>query len=235
MEEFLQKRETLSWFINEDCERPEKARFEKQEFQDRTLSYAYETLVWKTLPNGERTHRTLFREDMNFTVVETCPCKDGLPHGKMQEYTTEKRTDKTYLSREADFVDGVLHGELWIWKSDSLLSSRITFRKGKILEGNTRLHNIVLFRGKKPGVSRRTLDLQYYGRRGRGYINSLTVGDSFSEEHQPWPENSFLSFHVPKSFRVERPKVINRFYEGNESSVQEYQRDEIRFFVGATV
>ncbi|AIT54742.1 hypothetical protein MEL_129 [Melbournevirus] len=216
MESFLQKRETVSWFLNEPGEFPEKNKFETEQTSQNKEEFRSQRAVWTVLPNGEKTHRMLITENTNFLIVETCDCKGGVPHGKMVEYTTDKKTGNTYLSREVDFVDGKLHGELWVWRSTGLIDKKTTFVKGRALECDSVLSKYIFSRGKKTAsVLRRTLTLQHVNRKCEERTLIKTSGSSFSEDSLVWEGNEFHTFCPLGLLRIQNAS----------SSVEVYKED----------
>ncbi|BAU80055.1 hypothetical protein A9K97_gp296 [Tokyovirus A1] len=220
MERFLEKRETASWFLNEPELEPEKERFEQERIFQEQLLHRSRTAVWRVLQNGERTHRSLTTEDSNFIIVESCRCKDGVPHGKMVEYTTNKRTGKTCLSREAEFVDGKLHGELWVWRSVGHLQTRATFTEGKLIENNGHIFTCVFSRGRgKASFLYKKLTLHFLDRKGEEYSSAKTFGTYSSEDFLTWGGGDCTPFcPLEAKFTMRDVEMVVERHEGQESA-----------------
>nr|WNL49960.1 hypothetical protein MarFTMF_444 [Marseillevirus sp.] len=216
MQEFLEKRETVSWFLNGPESAPQKEKFEKELIVHEESFGASCVFVWKVLPNGEKTRCFSTFEDSNFIRTESYKCKNGLPHGRLLEHTTIKKTGKTYLSGEAEFVDGKLHGELWSWNSSGILWKRDTFSEGKYTGGSHPLSELLASRGKgKVHTLQRALCLQFVGRKGEEYSITKRTGTLKSETvvFRSFGEHA-LFYPIRTQLSLKDHQITSETYEG---------------------
>nr|QZX43644.1 hypothetical protein MarQu_062 [Marseillevirus sp.] len=237
MQEFLEKRETVSWFLNGPESAPQKEKFEKELIIHKESFGASCIFVWKVLPNGEKTRCFSTFEDSNFIRTESYGCKNGLPHGRLLEHTTIKKTGKTYLSGEAEFVDGKLHGELWSWNSSGILWKRDTFSKGKYIGSSQPLSEFLVSRGKgKVHTLQRTLNLQFVGKKGEEYSIIKRAGTLKSETAVSRSFGEYALFYpVRTQISLKGHKMTSETHEGPEghfpNKVDNYGQDIINIII----
>lgn len=218
MQEFLEKRETVSWFLNEPESAPQKEKFEKELIVHEESFGVSCIFVWKVLPNGEKTRCFSTFEDSNIIRTESYECKKGLPHGRLLEHTTIKKTGKTYLSGEAEFVDGKLHGELWSWNNSGILWKRDTFSKGKYIGSSQPLSEFLVSRGKgKAHTLQRTLNLHFVGKKGEEYSIIKRTGTLKSETavFRSFGEHA-LFYPIRTQISLKGHEMTSETYEGTE-------------------
>nr|WQM87053.1 hypothetical protein [Marseillevirus cajuinensis] len=214
MEEFLEKKELVSFSVS-------LAEFfpEKEKFLTKVVETDRETTkFWTVLPDGTKVHL----ESISGSIF-SCPCKDGVFHGEFNgpDHSFEKRT--------GSFDNGRAHGAIFCWRRNGL-SHFATFVKGKVFEMESSLHDgrsqsFLFSRNKKSG----TLHVLHKQREGGRFIvrKIFMIKSSEWESVFPCP---FVPFVGEPVYRFKKQVVRKTEHFADRPSKESTKNNKVNMF-----